>query len=235
MARWDLALLVLAIPGLVGCKDKPAAQAQSQTNQVTLSFVLELNPQTYQDSAWGDPPQWAIWLFNPTTKQVKTVAVTHRTGTGDWEGKPNCPVSLPYWTRYYNLETNTQGPPSWKHPAPETMTCATPRQSIQRKIIVPANSSWDYYLEINCSGDFSVDFPQLSDEGINDDYGNGEPSLVYWGQINVEDGHASDPNLMGHTDQYHAQKALDKHCGDIVWATGLVADFKVVCQSKETP
>ncbi|MBK9389334.1 MAG: hypothetical protein IPN68_03760 [Bacteroidetes bacterium] len=48
-------------------------------------------------SNFAEPPQFAIWLENTSTKELKTVFVTHRVAKGDWEGKANVPVALPQW------------------------------------------------------------------------------------------------------------------------------------------
>ena len=57
-------------------------------------------------SNFAEPPQFAIWLENPVTKELKTVFVTHRVAKGDWEGKASVPVALPLWYQLFRGSKN---------------------------------------------------------------------------------------------------------------------------------
>ena len=57
-------------------------------------------------SNFAEPPQFAIWLENPATKELKTVFVTHRVAKDDWEGKANVPVALPLWYQLFRGSKN---------------------------------------------------------------------------------------------------------------------------------
>jgi len=194
---------VLAALCLGGCHNL-GSSGNTEPNVVTLVFRIELDHQVYQNSAWGDPPQMAVWLQDETAGSIRTVAVTHRTGAGDWEGKVECSVALPCWVTFYNRETGTTGAPTWNHPAPDAVTCATPRAELNATTEVRRGSQWAYFVEVNVSGDYSAAFASLSEAGISDRYGNGQPSLVYRGTIEATEGQTSRPELWGRTDQHVA-------------------------------
>jgi len=214
---------------------EPGGERASET--VTLVFEIELNQRVYEDSAWGDPPQLAIWLANETDGRVRTVAVTHRTGAGDWEGKVECAVALPYWVGFYGRETGREGPPTWDEPAADAVTCATPRAVLHATGQVRRGGRWAYYVEVNVSGDYSVHFPSLSDEGHSDRYGNGQPSLVYRGWIEAVEGVKSRPVLVGCTDQHEGVSELKGGLGEITTARELLKRIRVSCKrdSELTP
>jgi hypothetical protein len=197
---------------------------------VCLTFQVDLNREVYEDSAWADPPQMAIWLRNEMDGSIRTVAVTHRTGAGDWEGKVECSVALPYWVGFYNEETATQGPPTWDEPAADAITFATPRATLTTLTYVPSGTQWEYFVEVNVSGDFNASFPRLSPDGRPDRYGNGQPSLVYRGRIEAEQGRTSRPEWIGRTDQYTPTRNLVEETGGITNAGQLIDNFVVSCQ-----
>jgi hypothetical protein len=218
----------LAVVLVGSCHNSEVAEPASET--VALVFEIELNRRVYEDSAWGDPPQLAIWLVNETDGRVRTVAVTHRAGAGDWEGKVECGVALPYWVGFYNRETGTKGPPTWNQPAADAVTCATPRAMLHATGRVRRGGRWEYYVEVNVSGDFSVQFPSLTDEGHSDRYGNGQPSLVYRGSIEAVEGAQSKPVLVGRTDQHEPMSELSEDLAEITTARELLKRIQVSCK-----
>ena len=194
---------------------------------VTLVFEIELDRQVYENSAWGDPPQMAVWLQDEAAAEIRTVAVTHRTGAGDWQGKVECAVALPAWVGFYNRETGTQGPPTWEHPAPDAVTCATPRAKLDAAIQVPRDTRWAYFVEANVSGDYSAQFPRMSEDGRSDRYGNGQPSIIYRGSIEAIAGATGEPELWGRTDQYVALGTVSTDLVPITTAQRLLRSVKV--------
>jgi hypothetical protein len=237
MVLWStcISLSILAVWGAGGCAGDSAAETAPSLshNAVSLTFQLDLNREVYEDSAWGDPPQMAIWLRNETDGSVRTVAVTHRTAACDWEGKVECSVALPYWVGFHNQETGTQGPPTWDRPAADAITCATPRAAMTVCTDVPYGTQWEYFVEVNVSGDFNTSFPRLSADGRPDRYGNGQPSLVYRGRIEAMEGRTSHPELTGRTDQYEPTQNLIEDTGGITNAGQLVDSFVVSCQKNK--
>lgn len=217
-----------------GCaRDSVAETSPDRGATVGLTFQLDLNREVYEDSAWGDPPQIALWLRNEMNGSIRTVAVTHRTAACDWEGKVECSVALPYWVGFYNREMGTQGPPMWNQPAADAITCATPRAALTTRVDVPYGSRWEYFVEVNVSGDFSACFPRLSADGRPDRYGNGQPSLVYRGRIEATEGRTSRPELIGRTDQYRPSQNLIEETGGITNAGQLIDSFIVSCQRNQ--
>ena len=66
-----------------------------------IQIDIHQNKKIIHLSNFAEPPQFAIWLENPSTKELKTVFVTHRVAKGDWEGKANVPVALPLWFKLF--------------------------------------------------------------------------------------------------------------------------------------
>lgn len=226
-----VACLTSSLLSAGGCARESAAEAPpGRGDQVYLTFQVDLNRTVYEDSAWGDPPQMAIWLRSETNGSLRTVAVTHRTGACDWEGKVECPVALPYWVGFYNRETGTQGPPTWDQPAADAFTCATPRANLTVQANVPHGTRWEYFVEVNASGDFNASFPRLSADGRPDRYGNGQPSVVYRGLIEAMEGQTSRPELVGRTNQHIPTPNLIEETGGITNAGQLISSFVVSCQ-----
>jgi hypothetical protein len=225
---------VLFTAGMIaGCTGVSSAPKGRDTEDaVTLTFRLALNPRVYQDSLWADPPQLAIWLVNEAEGSIRTVRVTHRTAAGDWAGKVECSVALPYWVSFYNRQTGTHGPPTWDHPAVDAVTCATPRAELAADVHVPRGSKWTYFIEVNVSGDFNAAFPRMSDAGETDRYGNGQPSLVYRGRIDAVDGAVDHPQLIGHTHQHLPLDEIDEDLTGITTAKDLLREITVSCTAR---
>jgi hypothetical protein len=211
---------------------KAVQDKHQQEEMVLLAFHLELNPRVYQNSTWGDPPQIAVWLRNQADQSIRTVMVTYRTAVCDWIGKVECSVALPYWVTFYNRQTGTKGPPTWDNPVADALTCATPRASLITTIEVPRGTRWEIFVEVNVSGDFNRDFPNFSNEGFSDRYGNGQPSLVYRGFIDAVDGSTSQPQLWGRTDQYEPTDYIITDLDGITTASQLLQEVSVSCREK---
>ena len=214
---------------------KAAHGKHQQEEMVLLTFHLELNPQVYQDSTWGDPPQIAIWLKNQKDQSIRTVMVTLRTAICDWVGKVECSVALPCWVAFYNRQTGTKGPPTWDNPVTEALTCATPKASLSTAVEVPRGTRWEVFVEVNVSGDFNVNFPSLSNEGFTDRYGSGQPSLVYRGYIEATDGSTAQPELWGRTDQYEPTGQIITDLDGITTASQILRKVFVSCREKTKP
>lgn len=196
-----------------------------------LRFSLKLNQESYVDSFWGEPPQIAIWLETPEGDEIRTVWVTRRTGQGDWAGKLECPVALPFWVSRYNKETHTEGAPTPKEPAPAAVTGATPKLELRAQVKVPSSSLWNYYIEVNVSGDFNDAFPSMTPAEVLDPHGNGQPSLIYKGQIKAEPGSSSMPTLIGRTDQLEPIDHMITDLSDITTAKELFLRMEVACNN----
>lgn len=198
------ACVCLAFCGLFGCRN-PVAQP---AGPVELQFSLSLDPQVYSQSHYKKPPQFAIWIEDVAGEEIRTVWVSEKTGAGSWGGKTARPVSLPYWVSRWNKEIGGRGDPTPDNPAADAVTGATPKQDLTCRTEVPGGSKWNYFVEVNVSGDFNDSFAAVSKDGKRDRNGNGQPSIVYKGQITALPGRRSEPKLIGRTDQFEAVSSV---------------------------
>jgi hypothetical protein len=130
-------------------------------------------------STFAEPPQFAIWLENPESHELTTVFVTHRVAVGDWEGKANVPVALPYW---YNLfRKNGNDNPGSAKPSDMAISGATPKDDyFSIRVEVEPESEWICWIEMNLAGDFNEAFPEFDPETFTEDeFSNGQPALLY--------------------------------------------------------
>lgn len=243
-------MLVMAwlLPAGLTCRPEPAAEpaahpvredspppqaiAEDAADAIELVFNLELNRQAYRRSDFGEPPQLAIWLEN-ADGIIRTVWVSRSTGKGLWLGKVECPVSLPYWVSRYNRQTGTQGPPTFKQPVVDAVTGATPTTTLTRRVRVPAGSQWDYFLEVNVSGDYNADFERNRADGLPDPQENGQPSLIYRGAITAAAGFVSQPELIGRSDQWRPTDAINPDTSGITTAKELLGILTVTAEKPD--
>jgi hypothetical protein len=190
-----------------------------------LTIQLTLDQKVYDYTDYGEPPQIAIWLEQPETGKIKTLFVTRRTASDDWMGKMNCPVSLPYWVSRYRKVTGKSQGPDYKNPLPDALSGATPTKDLTVKTSLKKGSKWYYYIEVNASGDYNRFFPSMSDQGIPDSQGNGQPSLIYKGKITAISGQKDIPKLVGRTLQLDN---TDKINGDLKGIDSAKKLFKTV-------
>ncbi len=155
------------------------------SNQVVIEFHIHQNMDHILFSRYGEPAQCAIWLENPTTRQCRTVFVTYRSAAGDWEGKLECPLSLPRWFEVFQQETGHTNLPQPYAPAPAAVTRATPlAEQYDCAIEVVANSQWICWIEVNMAADFNESFPELDQaNSFIDTDQTGQPSLLYRASI----------------------------------------------------
>ncbi len=181
-----------------------AALPATAAGTVSLRFTIHQEADIYEESDYGEPPQVAIWLEDPETGKKRTVYVTHRTATGDFHGKVECPVALPAWVMVWRQETGNEGFPTPRLTAAEAVTAAT---AVERTINagapgIPKGKKLIYYIELNVAADFNAAFP-LEGENMQLDYQhNGQPSLIYRGEITAVPGNVSTPAAWARTGQY---------------------------------
>jgi len=189
---------------LIGCRNPIAETA----GPVSLQFSLNLDPEVYAKSHYKKPPQFAIWIEDAAGGQIRTVYVTEKTGAGSWGGKTIRPISLPYWVSRWNKETGSSGDPTTENPAADAVTGATPKQDFSCRAEVPASTKWNYFIEVNVSGDYNDSFPAKTKDGKRDRNGNGQPSIIYNGLITAIPGRRSEPELIGRTDQFESVSSI---------------------------
>jgi len=212
---------------LVSC----SGSGNNQSGNTTLLFTIHQERDVYDQSDYGEPPQFAIWLENSETGEIKSVFVTYRTATGDFEGKAECPVSLPAWIGAFRKETERDDIPTLKNPAYEAVTGATPQgKRIKTKVQVPEGSKWYYYVEVNVSGDYTAEFPEMHSDWTTDIHGNGQPSIIYKGEIMCNVGEEDTPELIGRTEQMFLSTDIISDLSGIQNAKDVFSMIKVTCQ-----
>jgi hypothetical protein len=141
-------------------------------------------------SNFAEPPQFAIWLENPETKELKTVFVTHRVAKDDWEGKANVPVALPLWYQLFRGSKNDKEATQQKKRSEMAITGATPKADyFSLRIEVEPGSEWICWMEMNLAGDFNDAFPEVDLKTLREDeFSNGQPALVFRADVKASEG-----------------------------------------------
>lgn len=166
-----------------------------------LEFDIHQDQELILFSAYAEPPQFAIWLENPDTGQLKTVFVTYRSAQGDWVDKAECPGSLPLWFEVFKRENQVDSLPGIDKSAPMAITGATPQaEHFKIRVEVPSGSEWICWLEVNLAGDYNEYFDSLSGNpnAIMDE--SGQASIVYKATVFSREDEVFYPEIVGCVD-----------------------------------
>ena len=146
-----------------------------------LQVDIHQNKELIHLSTFAEPPQFAIWLENTDTKELKTIFVTHRVAVGDWEGKANVPVALPQWFRLFRGNENSDNKSGSKKESDLAITGATPKDDyFSIRVEVKPESEWTCWIEMNLAGDFNEAFPAFDRVAfMEDEFSNGQPALLF--------------------------------------------------------
>lgn len=224
MRIMSLGMILVLMVACSGSQKKPRG------SEVCLTFSIHQERSVYEQTDYGEAPQFAIWLENRETGAIRTVFITRRTATGDFEGKAECPVSLPAWIAAFRKETGRTDFPTPRKPAETAVTGATPRvREINVKVDIPRGSNWYYYVEMNVSGDYNIHFPSTSAEGMIDSQGNGQPSIIFKGEIPGNPGERSTPVLIGRTEQFYFLPEILPDLDGVETAKEVFSMIKVTC------
>ena len=219
-----IAALLLSAASLSG-------EAGGGAGNVRIVFTTMQDQDLIDISDYGEPPQFAFWLEHPETQELRSVFVTYRTATGDFEGRVSCPLSLPVWIGVFRKEFNKKGFPRPWEPVPDAITGATTKKkSIRVAAEVPEGSEWNYYIEMNLAGDFNNYYPSRITDYGPDKYGNGQPSLIFKGTITAAVGETSTPELIGRTDQIYFTTEYTADLEGIDSAKNVFYDMLVSCE-----
>jgi hypothetical protein len=204
---------------------------QKDDNKVKLVFTFHQERDIYDKSTFGEPPQFAIWLEAVDSKKITTVFVTNKTGTGDFEGKIECPVSLPVWIGAFRQEAGRDDFPRPWEPFYDGITGATPKnEEIEISVEVQKDVSWFYYLEMNVAGDYNKSYPYISSKKKIDNHGNGQPSLIYKGEIVTQIGETSMPILIGRSEQHYFTTQINPELEGIDLAKEVFLNIVAECK-----
>jgi hypothetical protein len=196
---------------------------------VLLKFSLTIDKEICRQNRLKRTPQFAIWLENPQTGEIRTVCVTQKTAAGKWGNNVTRPVALPRWVSRWNRETQSSGDPTAENPAADAVTCATPDEEFSTSVEVLAGQIWECYVEVNVSGDDNERFPPVSADGRKDAHSNGQPSLVYEGTITALPGNKCVPQPVGITDQHQPTEVLNNDLSGITTAAKLFKQIEIAC------
>jgi len=177
-----------------------AAILIARTRGRTLIQVdIHQNKELIYLSTFAEPPQFAIWLENPATKELKNVFVTHRVAIGDWEGKANVPVALPQWFRLFRGNGNPVSQKASGKGPDLVVSGATPKADFfSIRVEVKPESEWLCWIEMNLAGDFNDDFPEFDFETLREDeFSCGQPALLFKAAVTAEEGMEYKPDLSG--------------------------------------
>jgi hypothetical protein len=159
-----------------------------------LQIDIHQNKKIIHLSNFAEPPQFAIWLEDPSSGAVRSVFVTHRAGTGDWEGKANVPVALPMWFKLFR----TDKPEAGKKIPDMAISGATPKNDLfSVRVEVPPGSDWIMWIEMNLAGDFNDAYPEIDLKTLREDeFSNGQPAIIYKALIKAEEGKKFKPEIV---------------------------------------
>lgn len=163
-----------------------------------IQVNIHQNEEAIYYSSFAEPPQFAIWLENKETHKCQTIFVTRRAGIGDWEGKSNVPVALPRWFELFkDKETYPDQSVKKDDDLISAITGATPKDDyFSVRAEVKPGSQWLCWIEMNLAGDYNEAYPEKNLKTFEvDEYGNGQPALLYRSDISVEEGLKFDFNL----------------------------------------
>jgi len=167
--------------------------------RTVIQIDIHQNRELILLSTFAEPPQFAIWLENPATKEVKTVFVTHRVAAGDWEGKANVPVALPQWFRQFRGNGNPGNESSSAEGPDMAISGATPKEDyFSIRVEVKPGSEWICWIEMNLAGDFNDAFPEFNrEEHEEDEFSNGQPALLFRADVRAVENLQVTPVITG--------------------------------------
>ncbi|MBN2416871.1 hypothetical protein JXO52_13570 [bacterium] len=234
MKRLSTGLFLLAI-GTTGPGERSPAPFTCPVpdDRVSLRFSMTVHESVYEQTNFGEPPQIAIWLAHPETGTIRTVWVANRAGRRLWKGKFECPTALPIWEYRHRAEKSDFQARGLLKRLLDAVTGATPDGGpFSVSTAVERGSRWRCYVEVNLSADFNRDFPYRDETGMPDPEVNGQPSLVYEGDITALPGSRAVMNAVGRSDQWVATGRIIADLTGITTALDAVTNIEVHCSEQ---
>jgi len=194
-----------------------------------LEFDIHQNQELILFSTYAEPPQFAIWLENPKTGQRKTLFVTHRSAKGEWDGKTECPGSLPLWFEVFKREYQVSSLPDSNHIAPVAVTGATPQADhFKIRAEVPVGSEWICWIEVNLAGDYNLHYDSMGDNPLAIIDETGQPSIVYKMHVVSNEGAVLKPEIVGWVDMTNSfEEMIQPMDENITTAKDIFVDIKI--------
>lgn len=160
-----------------------------------LEFRIHINEVLVMQSVYGESPTFAIWIEDKKTKSPQTIFVTSRAGLDDWEGKKDVPAALPKWDEINKIENESANTNS----GIDAITGATPQPGVfTTRARVTPESDLVCWIEMNLSGDYNENYKEYDiEKKITDEYGTGQPALLYKAEIKAVVGKKAIPELVG--------------------------------------
>ena len=189
-----------------------------------IEFTIHINEDLVRATTYGEPPTFAIWLEDPRTKKSKTVFVTRRAGSNDWEGKAEIPSALPLWNSIFK---NSEKDSSTENPQSLAISGATPKPGyfVTRAQVEPG-SIWTCWIEVNLSGDYNEFYPEYDySRNYEDTWGTGQPALVYHIDMELTLGNTYTPAPIGMS--IHNQSKILHPIKGITTASEIFDDIKI--------
>lgn len=179
-------------------------------------------------SNFAEPPQFAIWLENPVTGELKTVFVTHRVSKGDWEGKANVPVALPRWHELFRGTAKERSSPREKK-SDMAITGATPKTDyFSVRVEVEPGSEWICWIEMNLAGDFNDAYPEIDLRTLREDeFSNGQPALIFRAELRAAEGNTFRPEIVSQSTWTGGVVRVEEVSDGITTARDVFDDIKI--------
>ena len=216
MKKCCILLAMLCVVGAAGflCMSGCNDWARSAGRKARIRFSLQADPDVYLKTRHKGAPQFAVWIVDPT-KEPRTVFVTNKSGAGKWGGETKRPICLPIWVSNWNRQFNTAGDPTAENAVPDAITGATPLGEFTCFADVPAGQAVEYYIEVNCSGDFTDVFTEVASDGRRDINSNGQPSIIYKGKIVTRPGNYGIHEIIGRSEQFDKTDRINPNLNGI--------------------
>lgn len=198
-------------------------------NKTDIEFLVHINEELVLQSVFGESPTFAIWLEDPGTGDIHTVYVTRRLATGDWEGKSDVPVALPMWTEINKVQVLRKSKKAEAVHEDLAFSGATPLPGYFRsRVRISPGSKWICWMEMNLAGDFNETYPRFDAETrIEDEYGTGQPSILYRAEIEAEMDQIAIPELSGMCLYREGSPASIEALKGITTATGVFDEISI--------